>query len=91
MDPDSENYENQTDVKGASSPKIIKTEYGNNVKIKLEMAMDKKEENTEETSLGVMDKKPKLKRAIVQIAPEEKLNAENFDDKDKSVYFKGVK
>ena len=38
-----------------------------------------------------MDKKPKLRRSIVQISPEEKLNAETFNKKDKCVCFKGVK
>ena len=36
------NYEKQTDVKRASSPKIITTVYGNNVEIKLEVAMTTK-------------------------------------------------
>ena len=53
------------------------------------MAMAKKEEKPEETSLGVMDKKLKLRGVIVQISPDEKLNAETFNDKDKFVYFEG--
>ena len=40
------------------------------------MATAKREENSQETSVGVMDKKPNMRRAIVQISPEEKLNAE---------------
>lgn len=91
MEPDSENYEKCTNVKGASTPKVFKNEYGNNVEIKLEMALATKGESIEETSPGVMDKKPKLRWTIVQISPGEKLSAETFDEKDKSVYFKGVK
>ena len=49
------------------------------------------DQNIEEASLGVMDKKPKLRRAIVQISSEEKCDAETFDEKDKSVYFEEVK
>ena len=43
MDPGSKHFENQTDVEGPSPPIIIKTEYGNNIKIKLDMVMPKKE------------------------------------------------
>ena len=53
--------------------------------------MAKREENNQKTSVDVMDKKPKLQRAIVEISPAEKLNAETFNAKDKSVYFEGVK
>ena len=41
MEPGSENYDKQTNGEGASTPQI-KAEYGNNVEIKLEMAMAKK-------------------------------------------------
>ena len=91
MDPDSEHFENQTDVEGQSPPKIIKTEYGSNAKIKLDMVMPKIEENTQDRSVGEMDKKPNMQKTIVQISPEEKCNAETFEAKDKSVYLEGVK
>ena len=91
MDPDSKHFENWTDVEGPSPPKIIKTEYGNNVEVKLNMVTPKREENTEDKSVGVMDKKANLQKAIVQISPEEKCNAETFEGKDKSVYLEGIK
>ena len=84
-------FEKQNNDTGRSPPKIIKTEYGQNVEIKLEMAMAKREENNQETSVAVMDKKLKLHGAIVEISSEEKLNAKTFNTKDKSVYFEGVK
>ena len=91
MDPDSEHFENQTDVEWPNPPKIIKMEYGNNVEITLDMVMPKMEENSEDTSFGVMQKKPNLQKEIVQISPKEKHNAETFEAKDKSVYLEVVK
>ena len=64
MDPDSQHFENQTDVEGSSPPEIIKTECGNNVKIKLKMVMPKRE-HTEDRSVEEMDKKPNMQKAIV--------------------------
>ena len=53
--------------------------------------MAEREENNQETSVAVMDKKLKLQGAIVEISSEEKLNAITFNTKDKSVHFEGVK
>ena len=39
----------------------------------------------------LLTKKPILRKAIVKISPEDKCNAETVDEKDKSVYFEGVK
>ena len=41
--------------------------------------------------LVLLTKKPILRKAIVKISPEDKCNAETVDEKDKSVYFEGVK
>ena len=91
MEPGSENNENIIDGEGSSTGKIIKTEYGNNVEIKVEMAMATNSKSIEEPSVGVIEKKLILRKAIVKISPEDKLNAETVDEKDKCVYFKGVK
>ena len=91
MEPGSENKEKVTNGKGSSTGQIIKTEYGNNVEIKVEMAMATNVQSIEEGSVGVIDKKLTLKKAIIKISPEDKLNAETVDEKDKSVYFEGVK
>ena len=48
-------------------------------------------QSIEEPSVDVDEKKPILRKASVKISPEDKLNAETVDKKDKSVYFKGVK
>ena len=90
MDPDSEHLENWTDVEQGNAPKIIKTEDGNSVVITVDMVMPKTEQNSEDTSFDVMDKKPSLQKAIVQISPEEKCNAKTFEAKNKSVYFEGL-
>ena len=42
-------------------------------------------------SCNKMDKKLSMWKAIVQISPEQKCNAETFETKDKSVYLGGVK
>ena len=79
---------------GPSVPKIIKTEDGENVQIKLEFAMTTKHKNdqhTSSTSVSEMDKNTNLSRAIVRISPDEKLNAKDFESKGKSLYFEGVK
>ena len=80
-----------TDDEGSSTGQIIKTEYGNNVETKVEMAIATNVQSIEEGNVGVVDKKPTLRKAIGKISPEYKLNAETVDKKDKSVYFEGVK
>ena len=57
----------------------------------MEMAMTTNGQSIEKASLGVIDKTPKLRKAIVKISQKEKLNAETVDKKDKSGYFEVVK
>ena len=76
---------------GSSTGQIINTKYGNDVEIKVEMAMATNVQSIEEGSVGITDKKLTLRKAILKISPEDKLNAETVNEKDKSVYFEGVK
>ena len=61
MEPGSENNEKLTNGEWKSTG-IIKTEYGNNVEIKVEMAIATNGQSIAEASVGVVDKKTDIEK-----------------------------